>query len=115
MVPDPKEFCEAMRELVVRAQRHPATAVGDQAYEIKLRVLDHFVARAPDADGFERSLRERIGDDSPQKELSRGICCQILNSWRSGSCHRRLDGQLVLRALYPADAPLRMDYVERED
>lgn len=44
MVANPKEFCEAMRELAMRSQRHPATAVSDQAHEMKLRVLDFFIA-----------------------------------------------------------------------
>ncbi len=101
----PKEFCEAMRDLVTRSQRHPATAVSDQAFEMKLKVLDFFIARDPDVEGFERMLRERIADPDPAKELSRGVCCQILNSWRAGSCHYTPEGHLVLKALYPADRP----------
>lgn len=94
-----------MRQLVVRSQQHPATAVADQAYEMKLRVLDFFVARDPDPEEFDRSLRDRIVDADPAKELSRGVCCQILNSWRAGSCYYTAGGQLVLKALYPADPP----------
>ncbi len=103
MVAKPREFCEAMRQLVVRSQQNPATAVGDQAYDMKLRVLDFFVARDSAPADFERLLRERIADSDPAKELSRGVCCQILNSWRSGSCYYTPEGQLVLKALYPAD------------
>ncbi len=102
---NPKEYCEAMRDLVIRSQRHPATAVSDQAYQMKLRILDFFMARDPDEETFERSLQERIADPDPQKELSRGICCQILNSWRSGSCHFTPQGRLVLKSLHPVDFP----------
>jgi len=101
----PREFCEAMRDLVVRMQHHPATAVSDQAYEMKLKVLDFLISKDPDEDGFGRLLRERIADRDPGKELSRGICCQVLNSWRAGSCHYTPEGRLVLKALYPADQP----------
>lgn len=98
-----------MQEQVERAQHNPATAVSDQSYEMKLRILDHFVQRDPDPDAFERALLERIADDDPRKELSRGVCCQILNSWRSGSCHYTTEGRLVLHALYPADPPAAAD------
>ncbi len=94
-----------MRDLVVRSQRHSATAVSDEAYQMKLRILDFFVARDPEPEAFERMLRERIADPDPQKELSRGICCQILNSWRSGSYFYTPEGRLMLKALYPAEAP----------
>jgi hypothetical protein len=105
MARSPREFCEAMRDLVVRMQHHPATAVSDQAYEMKLKVLDFLIARDPDEDGFGRLLRDRIADRVPEKELSRGICCQVLNSWRAGSCHYTPEGRLVLKSLYPADQP----------
>ncbi len=101
----PREFSIAMQEQVEHAQRNPATAVSDQSYKMKLRILDHFVQRDPDPDSFEQALLERIADVDPRKELSRGVCCQILNSWRSGSCHYRTDGRFVLDALYPADPP----------
>lgn len=101
----PKQFCEAMRHLVLQSQQHPATAVSDQAFHMKLRVLAFFIARDPDAETFERMLQERATDPDPQKELSKGICCQILNGWRSGSCHYTPEGHLVLRALYPAEPP----------
>lgn len=101
----PKEFCEAMRDLVVRSQRQPASAVSDQAFEMKLKVLDYFIARDLDAEGFERSLLDRVADTDPAKELSRGVCCQVLNSWRAGSCHYTPEGMLVLKALYPAEQP----------
>jgi hypothetical protein len=101
----PREFCEAMHALVTRSQRNPATAVSDQAYQMKLRILDHFIERDPHAAAFEDVLRARIADPDPQKELSRGICCQILNSWRAGSCRYTPERHLVLPALYPADDP----------
>ena len=72
---------------------------------MKLRILDHFIERDLDPEGFERALLERVADSDPRKELSRGVCCQILNSWRSGSCYYTSEGKLVLRALYPADLP----------
>jgi hypothetical protein len=105
----PREFCEAMRDLVARSQRNPATAVSDQAYQMKLRILDHFVERGPDAASFEDALRARIADPDPQKDLSRGVCCQILNSWRAGSCRYTPERQLVLPALYPADEPATIE------
>ncbi len=101
----PKEFAAAMRDLVERSQQHPATAVSDQAFQMKLQILDYFIKRDPDPEAFEQQLLERIADPDPKKELSKGVCCQILNSWRSGSCRYTLDGRLVLRALYPADHP----------
>jgi hypothetical protein len=101
----PREFCQAMRDLVSSSQRNPATAVSDQAFQMKLRVLDHFIERDPDAAAFEEALRARVADPDPQKELSRGICCQILNSWRAGSCRFTPERRLVMSALYPADAP----------
>ena len=54
-------------------------------------------------------LLARISDPDPQKEMSRGVCCQILNSWRSGSCHYTPDRRLVVSALYPADQPPQVD------
>lgn len=105
MATNPREFAEAMRDLVERSQLHPATAVSDQAYRIKLQVLDYFIKHDPDPETFERLLRERIADTDPKKELSKGVCCQILNSWRSGSCHYTIEGRLVLKALYPAERP----------
>jgi len=105
MAKSPKEFSEAMRDLVVRSQQHAATAVSQESYQMKLRILDFFIARDPDVDSFERMLRERIDDNDSQKELSRGICCQILNSWRSGSYFYTPEGRLVLKALYPAELP----------
>jgi hypothetical protein len=110
----PREFCEAMRELVSRSQRNPATAVSDQAYQMKIRILDHFIERNPGVEVFEEALRARIADPDPQKELSRGVCCQILNSWRSGSCHYTPERRLVLSALFPADAPSPIDGDERD-
>lgn len=101
----PREFAQAMRDLVERSQSHPATAVSDQSFEMKLQILDYFITRDPDPTTFERQLLERIADEDPKKELSKGVCCQILNSWRSGSCHYSLDGRLILKALYPADHP----------
>lgn len=115
MVLSPKEFCQAMRELVDRSQISPATAVSDQAFQMKLRVLDYFVKLNPDEDTFEAKLRERIADPDPQKELSRGVCCQVLNSWRSGSCHYTLDRRPVLSALYPADQPPPTGDEEQDD
>ena len=109
MAKTPKDFAVAMRDLVERSQLDPATAVSDQAYEMKLRVLDHFIKRDPDPESFERVLMERIRDSDPRKELSRGVCCQILNSWRSGSCRYTTDGRLLLLALYPADRPASVD------
>ncbi len=103
MARKPREFCEAMRDLVVRSQLHPATAVGDEAYRMKLRTLDFFIERDPSPEAFERMLRERVADSDPQKVLSRGICGQILNTWRSGGFHYTSEGRLVLKALYPAD------------
>src|SRR5512133_926981 len=105
MAKSPRDFALAMRELVERSQRNPATAVSEQAHEMKLRILDHFVERNPAPDDFERSLLERATDSDPRKELSKGVCCQILNSWRSGSCRYTPEGKLVLLALYPADPP----------
>ncbi len=102
---EPSEFCQAMSDLVTRSQLHPATAVDDQAYQMKLRVLDFFISRGPDRTTFERMLRERIADQDPQKELSRSVCCQILNTWLSGSCYYTPEGRLVLKSLYPADFP----------
>ena len=99
----PREFAEAMRDLVERSQSHPATAVSDQAFQMKLQILDYFIKRDPDPEAFEQLLLERIADEDPKKELSKGVCCQILNSWRSGSCHYTLEGRLMLKALYPAD------------
>ena len=104
-MPNPKEFCEAMRELVVLSQRNPATAVSAEAYEMKLRILDFFTERDPTPDVMDSLLRERIADPDPMKELSRGICGQILNSWQAGSWHYSPDGRLLLRALYPAETP----------
>ena len=103
-----------MRDLVVRSQQHLATAVSGQAYEMKLRVLDFLIARDPTPDAFEKLLHERIADPDPAKELSRGICCQILGSWRAGSCHYTPEGRLVLKALYPADHPAWPDDGEPE-
>ncbi len=109
MAKTPRDFAIAMRDLVERSQRNPATAVSDQAYEMKVRILDHLIEHSPAPDAFEQALLERIADPDPRKELSKGVCCQILNSWRSGSCHYTLEGQLVLRALYPADRPSGSD------
>ena len=105
MATNPKEFAQAMRELVELSQHHPATAVSDQAFKMKLQILDYFIKRDPDPDTFEQLLLERISDADQKKELSKGVCCQILNSWRSGSCHYTLEGRLVLKALYPAERP----------
>lgn len=105
MTQAPKEFAAAMRELVERSQRSPATAVSAQAYEMKLKILDYLIEREPDARAFEQMLLDRIADPDHRKELSRGVCCQIMNSWRSGSMHYDRDGKLTLRALYPADYP----------
>ncbi len=109
MAKSPREFAVAMRELVERSQHELATAVSEEAYEMKLRILDHFIERNPDPDTFERALLERIADTDPRKDLSKGVCCQILNSWRSGSCRYTVEGKLVLGALYPADRPRPAD------
>lgn len=109
MAKTPRDFARAMRELVERSQLNPATAVSDQAYEMKLRILDHFIERSLDSDAFERALLERVADPDPRKELSRGVCCQILNGWRSGSCHYTAEGKFVVHALYPADVPPQAD------
>ena len=106
MAGSPREFATAMRDLVERSQRQPATAVSEEAYQMKLRVLDHFIHRDPQPEAFERVLQERISDSDPEKELSKSVCRQILNSWRSGSVYYTPDGRLVLRALYPADRSL---------
>jgi hypothetical protein len=109
MATSPREFAVAMRDLVHRSQEHPATAVSEQAYHMKLQILDHFIKHDTDPDAFQRMLRERIVDPDPRKGVSNGICCQILNSWQSGSCLYTLDGKLVLKALYPAEPPPVLD------
>lgn len=105
MAMNPKEFAQAMRDLVESSQRHPATAVSDQAFQMKLQILDYFIKHDPDSETFERLLLDRISDADRKKELSKGVCCQILNSWRSGSCRYTLEGRLELKALYPAEHP----------
>jgi hypothetical protein len=113
MAASPREFAEAMRDLVERSQRNQATAVSESAYQMKLQVLGYFIKHDPDPETFERLLRERIADADPKKELSKGVCCQIMNSWKSGSWLYTSEGRLVLRALHPAELPPTAD--EDED
>ena len=102
MVVSPEEFCRAMLDLVDKSQLQVATAVSPEAYEMKRRVLEFFVKSPPAREKFEAMLRQRIADPDLGKELSRGVCGQILSSWLSGSYHYAADGKLVLRALFPA-------------
>lgn len=101
-VVSPEEFCRAMLDLVDKSQLQVATAVSFEAYEMKRRVLEFFLKSLPAPETFEAMLRQRMADPDPGKELSRGVCGQILNSWLSGSYHYAADGKLVLRALFPA-------------
>ncbi len=72
------------------------------------------IERDPTPDVMDSLLRERIADPDPMKELSRGICGQILNSWQAGSWHYSPDGRLLLRALYPAETPSGIEEDELE-
>ena len=50
---------------------------------LRLRILDYFIALNPPDDRFEGLLKARLNDPDPTKEQSKVICAQILEAWQA--------------------------------
>jgi len=69
------ELCHRLKSQALATQ--DASAVNN----LRLRILDYFIALNPPDDRFEGLLRARLGDPDPAKEPSKVICAEILEAW----------------------------------
>jgi hypothetical protein len=72
-----RELCQELKSEVTIRQDDSA------ANYLKLRILDHFIARDIPDDIFEDVLKARLNDPDPAKEQSKVICAEILEVWRN--------------------------------
>ena len=75
---------DRVRELCQRLKSE-TTARQDTSADnnLRLRILDYFIARSFPDDMFEKVLEARLNDPDPTKEQSKVICAQILEAWRT--------------------------------
>lgn len=71
------ELCQRLKSEAIA--RQDASADND----LRLRILDYFIALNPSDDVFEGALKARLNDPDPAKEQSKVICAQILEAWRT--------------------------------
>lgn len=73
------ELCQRLKSEAIA--RQDASADND----LRLRILDYFIARDVADDVFEEALKARLNDPDPAKEQSKVICAQILEAWQTRS------------------------------
>lgn len=72
-----RELCQRLKsEAIARQDEGPDK-------DLRLRILDYFIAHDPSDDVFEKVLRARLNDPDPAKEQSKIICAQILEEFVS--------------------------------
>jgi len=71
------ELCQRLKSEAVA--RQDTGAVNN----LRLRILDYFIALNPPDDRFEGLLKARLNDPDPTKEQSKVICTQILEAWQA--------------------------------
>ena len=71
------ELCQRLKSEAIAKQ--DASAVNN----LRLRILDYFIARNVPDDVFEGVLRGRLNDHDPAKEQSKVICAEILKAWQN--------------------------------
>jgi hypothetical protein len=71
------EICQRLKSEAIARQDN--TEVND----LRLRILDYFIAHGPSNDRFEGLLKARLNDPDPAKEVSKVICAEILEAWRA--------------------------------
>ncbi len=71
------ELCQRLKSEAVA--RQDTGAVNN----LRLRILDYFIALNPPDDRFEGLLKARLNDPDPTKEQSKVICAQILEAWQA--------------------------------
>jgi len=76
------ELCQKLRSEAIA--RQDASADND----LRLRILDYFIALNPPDDIFEGALKARLNDPDPTKEQSKAICAEILEAWQTRSDDR---------------------------
>ena len=70
------ELCQELKSEAIA--RQDASAVNN----LRLRILDYFIALDPPDDWFEGLLKARLNDPDPAKEQSKVICAEILEAWQ---------------------------------
>ena len=73
------ELCQRLRSDAIA--RQDASVDND----LRLRILDYFIAQDLSDDIFERALKARLNDPDSAKEQSKLICAEISEAWRT--CH----------------------------
>jgi hypothetical protein len=70
--------------------KNEAIENGEESDEnkLRLRILDFFITRNVPDDIFEEVLTIRINDPDPEKNLSKVICKEILEAWKSNPTNR---------------------------
>ena len=71
------ELCQRLKSEAIA--RQDASADNN----LRLRILDYFIARNIPDDMFEVVLKGRLNDPDPAKERSKVICTQILEAWQT--------------------------------
>lgn len=68
-----RELCQRLKSEAIERQD------ADEYNDLRLRILDYFIAHDIPDDVFEEVLKDRVNDPDPAKEESKIICAQILN------------------------------------
>ena len=72
-----RELCQRLKSEAIAKQDTSAEN------DLRLRILDYFIASDLPDDVFEKVLKARLNDPDPAKEQSKVICAEILEAWRS--------------------------------
>ena len=72
-----RELCQKLKSEAIAKQDTSAEN------NLRLLILDYFLARDFPDDMFEKVLEARLNDPAPTKEQSKVICAQILEAWRT--------------------------------
>jgi hypothetical protein len=71
------ELCQRLKSEAIARQAN------SEVNDLRLRILDYFIAHGPPNDRFEGLLKARLNDPDPAKEASKVICAEILEAWQA--------------------------------
>jgi len=71
------ELCQKLKSEAIAKQDDSAVN------NLRLRIIDYFIAHDLPDDIFEGALKARLNDTDPAKEHSKVICAEILKAWQT--------------------------------
>jgi hypothetical protein len=71
------ELCQRLKSEAI------ARRDNSEVNDLRLRILDYFIANGPPNDRFGELLKARLNDPDPAKEASKVICAEILEAWQA--------------------------------